>query len=59
MWKWLQLDHPAVKSTGREGWDNKVRVEVINGTELQSGVIRAAFSHSVLDLGLFALLKVC
>lgn len=39
--------------------NNKVSVEVIDGTELQSGVIRAVFNHSVLNFCFPVLLKVC
>lgn len=36
--------------------NNKVRGEVVDGTELQSGVIKAAFNHSVLSMWLLVLL---
>ncbi len=47
----------SCKVHGKEGLDNnKVSGEVMDGTKLQSGVIRAAFNHSVLNLRLVALL---
>lgn len=50
---------PSCKAHRKGGLDNnKVSGEVMDGTELQSGVIKAAFNLSVLSTFLPALLKV-